>query len=170
MAAEELLRAGHRRIGLLTGPDSNYTPIERRAGFLSACRAFGFSPDPRYLRSGDYTAEAGARLTRDLLALDSPPTAFFATNNELTEGCVTALAEAGLTPGRDVSFVGFDNRTLAQALRPRLTVVLQPVEEIGRRAAETLLARIAGKETASVLRLPASLLRGESVLRIEETE
>ena len=170
MAAEELIRAGHRRIGLLTGPDSNYTPVERRAGFLAACRARGFEPDPRLLRSGEYTAESGARMTRELLSLCEPPTAFFATNNELTVGCVTALAEAGLLPGRDVSFVGFDNRILAEALRPRLTVVLQPVEEIGRRAAETLLRRIAGEKTEPVIRLPASLFRGGSVLRIGGTD
>ena len=167
-AAEELLRAGHRRIGLLTGPDSNYTPIERRAGFLAACSARGLTPDPRYLKTGDYTAEAGRRMTAELLSTDEPPTALFATNNELTEGAVRALSESGLVPGKDISFVGFDSRVLAEAYRPKLTVVLQPVEEIGRTAAHTLLRLIAGEDCGGIIRLPASVFKGNSICQITE--
>ena len=165
-AAEELLLAGHRRIGLLLGPDSNYTPIERRAGFFAACAARGEIPDGRYVKDGDYSVESGYRMTRELLGMPEPPTAVFATNNELTIGAAKAFAEAGIVPGEDISFIGFDNRTLSEVSHPKLTVIVQPVDEIGRTAARALLGLIGGEPGGRIVHLPAGILRGGSVRRI----
>lgn len=165
-AAEELILAGHTRIGVLLGPDSNYTPLERRAGFLAACALHGIGEGDLFLSAGAYTVEAGYRMTKELLALEDRPTALFATNNELTIGAVGALAEAGITPGEEISFIGFDNRTLAEISHPKLTVIVQPVAEIGRRAAETLLGLIDGEAGGGILHLPTETIRGESVRRI----
>ena len=165
-AAEELILAGHTRIGVLLGPDSNYTPLERRAGFLAACALHEIGEGDLFLSAGAYTVEAGYRMTKELLALDDRPTALFATNNELTIGAVGAMAEAGITPGEEISFIGFDNRTLAEISHPKLTVIVQPVAEIGRRAAETLLGLIDGEEGGGILHLPTETIRGESVKRI----
>lgn len=162
-AAEELIRAGHTRIGLLLGPDSNYTPLERRAGFLAACSLHGIAAESLLIRSGEYSIEAGYRMTRELLALPDPPSALFATNNELTIGSVKALAEAGIVPGEGISFLGFDNRTLAEVSHPPIGVIVQPVEEIGRVAAEVLLGLIDGEAGGRVLHLPTETIRGESV-------
>ena len=114
-AAESLISAGHKKIGLLLGPDSNYTPIERRSGFLAACAANNIELRGEYIRSGPYYIESGYRMTRELLALPEPPTAIFATNNELTIGALNALSESGLTLGRDISF----NRIRLRAGRAR---------------------------------------------------
>ena len=165
-AAEELIRAGHTRIGLLLGPDSNYTPLERRAGFLAACAFHGIAEGDLCVEAGEYSVEAGYRMTRDLLALPEKPTALFATNNELTIGAVKALTEAGIVPGEGISFIGFDNRTLAEVSHPPLTVIVQPVEEIGRCAAETLLDLIDGAPGGKILHLPTETLRGESVKKL----
>ncbi len=165
-AAEELIRAGHTRIGVLLGPDSNYTPLERRAGFLAACAFHGIAEGELSVVSGEYSVEAGCRMTRELLALSDPPTALFATNNELTVGAVKALGEAGIVPGEGISFLGFDNRTLAEVSHPPLTVVVQPVAEIGRTAAETLLDLIGGAPGGKILHLPTGILRGASVKRV----
>ena len=144
-AAESLISAGHKKIGLLLGPDSNYTPIERRSGFLAACAANNIELRGEYIRSGPYYIESGYRMTRELLALPEPPTAIFATNNELTIGALNALSESGLTLGRDISFIGFDCELVARAVNPPLTVVVQRVYEIGRAAADTLLSLISGE-------------------------
>lgn len=167
-ATRELLKAGHRKIGLLLGSDSFYTPVERRAGFLAAFRTHGIVPEESYLRVGDYTREAGYRLTNELLDLPDPPTALFPTNNELTIGAMKALSERGLTAGKDISFLGFDNRDLAEISRPKLTVVLQPVDEIGRVAAETLIRMIGGEKGGQIIHLPTKLLSGASVTKIEK--
>ena len=165
-AAEELVSAGHTRIGVLLGPDSNYTPLERRAGFLAACALHGIAEGELSVMTGEYSVEAGYRMTRELLALPDPPTALFATNNELTIGAVKALTEAGIVPGEGISFIGFDNRTLAEVSHPPLTVIVQPVEEIGRAAAETLLDLIDGAPGGKILHLPTETIRGRSVLKL----
>ena len=151
---------------MLLGPDSNYTPLERRAGFLAASTFYGIAETDLSIVSGEYNIEAGCRMTRELLALPDPPTALFATNNELTIGAVKALTEAGIVPGKEISFIGFDDRTLAEVSHPRLTVIVQPVEEIGRTAAETLLDLIDGAPGGKILHLPTETLRGESVRTI----
>lgn len=163
-AAETLISAGHRRIGLLLGPDSHYTPIERRSGFLAACAAHNIEPCGEYIRSGPYYIESGYKMTRELLALPEPPTAIFATNNELTIGALNALSESGLTLGRDISFIGFDGELVARAVNPPITVVVQKVDEIGRAAADTLLRLICGELPMNmVVRIPTELRRGGSI-------
>jgi len=167
-AAEELISNGHRHIGVLLGQDSNYTPIERRAGFIAACVSHSITVSADYIKNGNYSVRSGYEMTRQLLALPEPPTAIFATNNELTTGAVTALNEAGIIPGIDISFIGFDNLTLAMSAHPRLTVMLQQVDEIGKTAANTLLDIINGKENtpSGIIRLPTKLCRYDSVINI----
>ena len=165
-AAESLISAGHKKIGLLLGPDSNYTPIERRSGFLAACVAHNVEPRGEYIRSGSYHIESGYRMTRELLELPEPLTAIFATNKELTIGALNALSELGLTPGRDLAFIGFDGELVARAVNQPLTVVVQRVDEIGRAAADTLLSLISGEIMQNkVIRIPTELRLGESVCR-----
>jgi LacI family transcriptional regulator len=106
-------------------------------------------------------------MTRDLLNLPEPPTAIYATNNELTIGCVKHLNECGITPGKNISFIGFDNLTLAQSVYPRLTVVVQPVDEIGKMAANILLTRISGEAPSGVIRLDATLYDYDTVINIK---
>lgn len=166
-AAERLIEAGHRKIGILLGPESMYTPVERRAGFMSACAEHEIKIPDEYIKTGEYNEDAGYAMTCSLLDLPVPPTAIFATNNELTVGAVTALNERGLTPGRDISFIGFDNLTLALSSRPRLTVIVQPVSQIGETAATTLLARLAGEPCGGVRCLKTTMRDYESVVNIK---
>ena len=166
-AAEELILAGHTRIGVLLGPDSNYTPLERRAGFLAACALHGIGEGDLFLSAGAYTVEAGYRMTKELLALDDRPSALFATNNELTIGAVGALAEAGITPGEEISFIGFDNRDIASVSRPRLSTVALPLFEIGQKAAGELLSILAGNAPSHhIIELDCEIIERESTMKV----
>jgi DNA-binding LacI/PurR family transcriptional regulator len=88
------------------------------------------------------------------------------SNNLMTIGALEALGSLGRSIPDDLAVVGFDEVSWASALRPPLTVVTQPTYEIGRRAAELLLARIRGDlSPPQNLVLPTSLVVRESSLR-----
>ena len=93
--------------------------------------------EPDLEACGHFTIEGGERAMTTLLARPNPPTAVFAMSDEMAFGALRALRAHGLQPGRDVSVVGFDGHEMSEHLD--LTTIVQPVEEIGARAAMALL-------------------------------
>ncbi len=142
-AVSHLIRLGHRRIGLIGGRLEISTGRERQEGYLKALRDHGIPVDPELIRVGDFKQESGYRLACELLSLPDRPTAIFAANNLMTLGALNAIHKKGLAIPRDVAIVGFDDMPWAASLNPALTAVAQPAYELGRTAAELLLARIA---------------------------
>ena len=171
LGARHLLDHGHRRIGLVGGDPEIASMRLRTEGFERALTSQGVEVDPALERLGPLTVEAGHRATQELLAAWPRPTGLFATNYELTLGAVTAVNDSGLRIGQDISVVGFDSRELAQALVPKLTVIVQPTREIARQAARRIADHIelAGDRPApEVEYLDARLIPGASVRRLEE--
>jgi len=98
--------------------------------------------------------------------IDNPGmTAVFVTNYEMTLGAVIAINESGIRVPDELSVVGFDNMDLARITHPRLTVVTQPLAEIGARAAQIMLERLGGgpRTTPLSLSLSTTLCEGGSV-------
>ncbi|MGP9820824.1 LacI family DNA-binding transcriptional regulator [Salinarimonas sp. NSM] len=148
-----LVGLGHRRIAHLAGPEGNVLEIERAAGYEEGLRDAGIAHDADLVWPGDYTLEAGVAAASRLLdarARDpGPPTAVFASNDTMAIGLVGALQEAGLAVPGDVSVAGFDDIEFASMCRPALTTVRQPRRDLGRVAAEAMLATLAGRETSA---------------------
>ena len=166
-ATDMFIAKGHTKIAILCGPTLSYTPRERYGGYESALEDAGIECDKRLVKFGKYDIESGITLTRELFANgDVTPTAIFATNNELTLGAVIALNELGIIPGKDISFIGFDNTELASAHNPKLTVIAQPIAEFGYTAADALLRRMNGGDAAGVKRLSTVLIDNGSVLSV----
>ena len=138
-AARHLAKLGHTRIALISGRRSFRSSHERRAGFEEGLAEFGLTVPPSYVLQGDYTFESGLALGADVLDLDPPPTAVFASNDEMAAGVLQALHVAGLTPPNSLSVVGFDDFETATRVWPRLTTVKTPAREIGTLAAQRLL-------------------------------
>lgn len=139
-----LLDVGHRRIALLTGPADVTTAADRAAGFCRALGEAGIAPCAETTLYGEFTIESGQALARQALASQPRPSALFAANNFLAIGALKALAEAGLAVPADMSVVGFDDLPTALVVEPVLTVAAQPAYEMGRRATELLVERLAG--------------------------
>jgi LacI family transcriptional regulator len=141
-AVRHLLAHGHRRIAYLGDRREIWTADQRYLGYREALLANGLSLLPELVQHDILnTAEAEAAATR-MLALDEPPSAFFAAQNLVTIGTLRALQAAQLS--RTVAVVGFDDFTLANLLQPGITVVSQDVNRIGSKAAELLFGRIEG--------------------------
>jgi DNA-binding LacI/PurR family transcriptional regulator len=166
-AVEALLAEGHRRIGIIVGPEGIHTARERLGGYLRVLEDYGLESEPALIRRGAYTTEGGYHETQALLSMDNPPTALFVTNYEMTLGAVMAMNERGIRMPEDLSFVGFDNQELIRVLQPAPSIVAQPIGEIAARTAQLLLRRMAGdREDFPVLqRLKTTLLLTGSVVK-----
>ncbi|NBH07623.1 substrate-binding domain-containing protein, partial [Amycolatopsis sp. SID8362] len=117
-------------------------------------------------RRAEYRAE-GARLAAlELLDEPSPPDALLVANSTMAIGVLEALAARGLRPGRHVGIVSFDDAPWTTLVDPPLTVVAQPAYEVGRVAAQLLLARIADSgRDATTTTLEARLIERKSSRR-----
>jgi LacI family transcriptional regulator len=140
---------GHRRIAAILGPDGLLNAEQRSAGFRQALRECGLKADASLERQGDFRVESGHRLAKDLILSQSPPTAIFAANGMMGLGALKAIQELGLSCPEHMSLAVFDDYPGADVFRPSLTVISQPVYEMGRRATEILVERITGQRKSS---------------------
>ena len=144
-----LLSLGHRRIAILTGPEGVSTAQDRVAGYAQALREAGLAVDQTLIYYGEFTQASGYEMTQKALLSRPRPTALFAGNNFIAIGASWALAEARLRAPEDMTLVAFDDIPPALVLDPFLTVAAQPAYEMGRRATELLVDRLAGNGPAS---------------------
>lgn len=142
MAVEHLIRAGHRRIALVTGDLGVSTGADRCLGWRQALRSAGLEAPDELLAVGDWTAVSGHRLTERLMTLASPPTAIFGANFLILTGILRALRERGLRVPRDVQLASSDDSEWLDAFDPPVTTVAQPTFAIGYESASLLLKRI----------------------------
>ena len=158
---------GHRRIGYIGGHPGFETTVARIAGYRESLKRLGLPLDERLLVPGSESTNCATTAAHALLSLPDPPTAIVAGNNMAMIGAMRAIRALGLRVPRDISIAGFDDFEWADCFEPRLTLVAQPCEEIGRRAAALLLQRIAEPDRArETIRLPARLVVRESCARI----
>jgi len=149
-----LIGLGHRRIAVLTGRRMISTSVDRVAGCRRALEDSGLELDQDLVRYGEYNfglanPTDGYQMAQAVLGSAKPrPTAIFAANNFIAFGAIRALREAGLRVPEDISVVAFDDLPAEWGIDSFLTVAAQPAYQIGRRAAELLLHRIAGDSEA----------------------
>ena len=150
-ATRRLIEAGHRRIGFVNLDPDIPAAIGRRAGYESALAEAGIGVDESLIVSGHATADRGYEATVTLLDLPNPPTALFCGNDRMAMGAYDAIKERGLRIPDDIAVVGFDNQELISAyLRPSLTTVALPFQEMGARGVHLLAETSAGDEARPV--------------------
>lgn len=163
-AAELVLSHGHRRLGVVAGPNGLWTAEERLRGYREALAEAGIDPRAVDVVTGDYRIDSGRAAAGTMLdpKRTNPPTAILAANDLMAVGCLQHCVAAGLDVPGDVSIVGFDDVPLASIVTPGLTTVRQPAREMGAAAARVLLDLI----DHGVEREPAMLsLPVETVVR-----
>ena len=146
-----LIEMGHTRIGAIFGTADASTGRERRAGYMDAFEENGLSFTPELVRTGVPKARTGYEQTTSLLALPKPPTALFTGNNLLTIGALRAIYEHHLAIPQDIAFAAFDEMDWMFLMNPPLTVVKQPIYEMGEQAANLILERIKQYDRPAVL-------------------
>jgi DNA-binding LacI/PurR family transcriptional regulator len=161
---QHLIKTGRRRVATITGPLNLSNARTRLEGYRWALNQARLPEDNRLIREGAFDAVSGREHTRALLALSPRPDAIFVANALMACGALQTLEEAGLSCPADLALACFDHLDFFELVRPRLTCVAAPSYELGARAAELLLKRIAGKMTGPGRRylLPTRLIRRES--------
>jgi len=141
-AMEYLLGLGHKRIGYISGRAELESSNRRLMGYRASLEKAGLAVDEKLIASGDYTTETGVSGTRQLLALENPPTAIFASNDQMAMGVFQVAQELGMRIPDDLSVIGFDNITESKYMG--LTTVDQFISEMGFVATQMLIKLING--------------------------
>jgi LacI family transcriptional regulator len=141
-AMEYLLSLGHKRIGFISGRAELESSNRRLMGYRNAMKKAGLRIDKQLIASGDYTTETGITCAQLLLSLENPPTAIFASNDQMAMGVYEVAQQRGIRIPQDLSVVGFDNITESKYIG--LTTVDQFISEMGYVATQMLIKLING--------------------------
>lgn len=159
---------GHRRIALLHAPEYLMFSHLERIGYEEALRAAGIGFEPDLCVEAAMTEEGGADAARRLLALPNPPTAFVCSHDLIAVGALRGIAETGRMPGRDVGVIGGDNNPIGRYIQPALTTFSAETHRAGRRMAEMLMERLAGRPARELQEIwaPELIIRASDGLKL----
>lgn len=142
-----LIDIGHKRFGIISGiTRDNDRARDRLEGILDTLQLNKIQVMPNMILECSYDVSASRQATKRMLAVDTKPTAIICGNDVLAFGAVTECQTSGILVPQDMSIVGFDDLPLSRHMQPPLTTMHVPSEEMGRAAADYLLARL-GEET-----------------------
>lgn len=146
-AIEHLVGLGHRRIGFVTGLLDVDSAIRRLEAYRTSLTQLDIEVDEELVFRGNFLLDSGRRAAKALLALPNPPTAIMTSSDTEAIGVLQAARKLGLDIPGDLSIVGFDDIPEAGNLTPGLTTVRQPMDEMGRTAAQLLLDEMTGRDS-----------------------
>ncbi|WP_330301634.1 MULTISPECIES: LacI family DNA-binding transcriptional regulator [unclassified Streptomyces] len=158
VATRHLVELGHRRIGIITGPDDMLCSHARLDGYRSALGMAGIEADPALVRYGDFHVEGGFERALELLDLPEPPTAIFAGSDLQALGVLEAARVRGLRVPQDLSVVGYDDVPVARWSSPALTTVHQPLREMAEEAVQMIMRLRDQEPVTTRLELATSLV------------
>jgi LacI family transcriptional regulator len=138
-ATQHLIDHGYKRIVCLTGESTLYTIRERMNGYRKTIESAHLTPIFDTSVTDYKSAEYAIRI---MLDNPNPPDAIFALKNSTTIYAFEALQKFNVAVPQSIALIGFDDFELASTVRPSISVIQQPVEEIGRRAAEILFEQL----------------------------
>jgi DNA-binding LacI/PurR family transcriptional regulator len=163
-AVEHLIAQGRRSIAHIAAPPDTGVGADRLAGYRDAIRALDITDVALApVAYGDWGQASAAHAMQRLLDQRPKLDAVFVASDVMAAGAVRTLNRLGRRVPDDVAVIGFDDHALAQQLRPRLTTVRQPIEQLGVLAARRLFAAaqgLAAEDDATVL--PTQLILRES--------
>jgi len=139
IVAQHLLSLGHEKFACITGPQDIAIVRERTAGFCETVRAAGKTIVDKAVVEGTFKYESGVAAIDFLLDTGKEFTALWAQNDYMAIGAMNRLADRGFKVPEDVSVVGMDNVQMSWMLRPKLTTIAQPLEEICRHAVDIVI-------------------------------
>lgn len=162
-ATEHLLNLGHRRIAALPGvQETNDRMVYRVAGIRDALEARGLELPEDLIVERKYSIAHARDGARELLSRRPRPTAIICGHDVLAFGTILEAQELGLKIPEDLSVIGFDDVEFAGHVSPSLTTVHVPVEDMGERAAEHLIAQLSGQSTPRHVRVEVNLVVRDS--------
>ncbi|MCD6165413.1 LacI family transcriptional regulator [candidate division KSB1 bacterium] len=139
LMTQHLIGHGHKRIAFIKGTEGNFDAEERFLGYRTALEEEGLPITPELVERGNFLKQSGFLAMTRLLSRKLPPTAVFASNDDMAIGALEAAQKSGVHVPQDVAIVGFDDILVAQYVRPPLTTVHIPIYDLGSLAAERII-------------------------------
>jgi LacI family transcriptional regulator len=133
---------GHQRIGFIIGNPDQTASERRLAGYRDALDAVGLPYDADLVAQGLFTYRSGLDVAEQLLDLANPPSAIFASNDDMAAATVAVAHRHGLDVPNDLTVCGFDDTALATTIWPELTTIHQPITDMSLAAVELLVREI----------------------------
>ncbi len=163
-AATELIKKGHRKIAIISTLPYAQSSVKREQGFLQALADHKISVEQNYVYHGSYDYRNGEIAIGRFLKLAEPPTAVFCVSDLIAAGAIKHACALGLTVGKDISIMGFDNITMCGMYVPTISTVAQPCLQMGSFLIEKLIHNInsGGKKDNQTYRLPHSIILRQS--------
>jgi LacI family transcriptional regulator len=175
-ATQTLIDAGHRRIAYITATNSDNpiyrgphqisltTVMDRIEGFLAAASEAGIETPEQYIRLAATRLGASGKIIADLLSLPHRPTAILASDNVVGLEVFKAIRALGMSIPNDLSLIAFHDADWTSVTTPPITVISQPVYNLGIESAQILIKRINGAtEPPMQLALATTLIERQSV-------
>lgn len=171
-STRHLIEQGHRRIACLTWPEGSLTGDFRLEGYRAAMDDAGLRvPDEFVVRATNFYEDARTAIQPLLqIAPEAQPTGYVVVSDLMAMGVMNVLQESGISVGEDVAVTGFDDAPVARYLRPPLTSLAQPLDEVGERLVSMLVdvCRNRKPSPSQLLLAPELTIRGTSSFRLSE--
>lgn len=145
-ACETLIKAGHKKIGIITGDLNLKIARERYDGFMQAARDYDISIEDKYIYKGDFTIEGAYEQTVSMIRSGDIPQAILTSNNLTSFGFLKAINEYNLKIGKDIAVIGIDHIPELDILNYGFSCVARDTVEMGREAAKALLKSMENPE------------------------
>jgi LacI family transcriptional regulator len=145
-----ILSLGHKRIGFIIGNPDQTASAQRFAGYQAALAEAGIAVEKSLIAQGLFTYRSGLKAAEQLLSVAKPPTAIFASNDDMAAATVAIAHRHHLDVPKDLTVCGFDDTEFSRSIWPELTTIHQPIADMSRAAMQLLVrkirARRAGKD------------------------
>ena len=169
MITQYLIDSGHKKIAVLTGPDTYTTSMQRLSGWKAALKSGGLSPKQMLVIKGDWDFSSGYDAGKQIAQLPavSRPDAVFAFNDDMAMGIMKALLESNISVPSDISLVGFDDVPACVQVSPALTTVHVDLHAIATAIIQQLFYtfRQKGKVPPLSITVPVSIIIRDSSYR-----
>lgn len=162
-ATSHLARQGCRRIAHITANLSRNVYAGRLQGYRQALTEFNLDFDPSLVIVNDLGETAAVHAAEQIAGMNNRPDGIFITNDFFAAVFMQSLKEKGLEIPRDIAIVGFNNDVISKIVQPKLTTINYPGEEMGERAARSLIDQLAGR--ASARSTDTIIIRSELLIR-----
>lgn len=168
-AMKHLTDKGHKKIGIITGTMGNLHAISRLEGCKRALKEKKIEWNPRLVYEGNWRREAGYTAAEGLIK--EGVTAIFCMNDNIAAGVYDYLYEQQMTIGKDISVVGYDNKEIAEYLKPQLTTNEIQLGEIGKKAGKMIIDILSGREDRQkeiIKKVSCKLIERNSVQQLKQ--
>ncbi|MDD3538946.1 MAG: LacI family DNA-binding transcriptional regulator [Atribacterota bacterium] len=164
-AVKYLIDQGYKRIGIINGYLDRTTGAERLKGYLQALAEANIAKDKSLIKIGNFKKESGKKLTKELLKQVNKPEAIFVTNIDMSMGALSAIKEMGVSIPDEIGLICFDDSEWAPLINPPITVIRQPVYQLGSTASELLIRNIENNEKDLIHKSKIIILQTELIIR-----